>query len=566
MPLPGTDQPWPLPPFGPYYDQVSISAAWYNNDQAALGKLYTRGGGDTSGAVFHDGQYVRGGLAGIGRGIRSWFVGQPVTANPPTRLGTPLAGNLAVLSSDLLTAEPPKSSLVVEEGAETSAAPVQAVIDGLMNSDEAHIAMSTATEWAAGLGAAAFTWNWDRDNADTPWMQAHGADSFFPEFRAGRVYAITVFDRYPGKGDIVYRHLMRHEPGGIIHGLYEGRHDKLGKLVPFGSKGSPDQLGYLKDTGSGKLLDLDGQVKILTGIDLTTAAMFPNRRTRRFRTEGALSQMGRSDYEGIEEFLDAHSEAWSSYMRDLRIGRARAMISASLLEGSTPGGGASFDEFAEYVTPIPGLTDMNAPLKDNIVTTQPEIRWEAHAALLREQVGEILQHAGYSQSSYGDTSEPTGDATATATVDRARKSERTRDQKARHLRLALNHMTRAGLDLLATLYGAPTGYRKGLAATDMQVVFPEVSQIDPEKQARTLQYLRAAEVLSIETAVRERNPDWNKTQIDEEVKRIHADAEAKTLPYPFAIGCSVPDPNQEADLNDAGALDEANNGDQRGGA
>jgi len=570
MPLPEDGQPWPTAPFGPYYDQVNVSAAWYANDSAALTKLYTGGGKSAyDQAVFHDGQYVRGGLAGVGRGIRNWFVGQPVTAKPPTRLGTPLPGNLAALSSDLLVAEPPKSRLVIDDNDENAASAVQAVqddLDLLMNGDEAHTAMSTATEWAAGLGGAAFTWNWDREAADAPWMTAHAADAFIPEFRAGRVYAITVFDRYPAKGDGVYRHLMRHEPGTITHGLYLGKADKLGRLVPFGSKDSPAHLGYLRDPGEGKQFGPEGEVIIQTGIKQSTAAMFVNRRTRRFRSEGGLSLMGRSDYEGIEEFLDAHSETWSSAMRDLRLGRARAMIGASLLEGLQPGSGSYFDEYAEYFTPIPGQLGMDGNLKDQVVTDHPEIRWEAHSGLLRLQVAEILQHGGYSASTYGEDIEGQANVAATNTVDRARKSERTRDQKIRNLKPALSAMSLSGLALKARLYGAPAGYDPNMTVQDLQIVFPEVSQIDPEKQARTLQYLRAAELVSIETGVRERNPEWSIKEVRDEVKRIHEDAEAKRLPDPFGIGAAQPDPTQQEDEQDTGALDEQTGVDQQGGA
>ena len=571
MPLPEDGQPWPTAPFGPYYDQVKVSAAWYANDSAALTKLYTAGGGSAyDQAVFHNGQYVRGGIAGVGRGIRNWFVGQPVTAKPPTRLGTPLPGNLASLSSDLLVAEPPKSRIVVDDQDKNAAAAVQAVqddLDLLMNGDDAHTAMSTATEWAAGLGGAAFTWNWDTATADAPWMTAHAADAFIPEFRAGRVYAITVFDRYPGKGDGVYRHLMRHEPGLITHGLFLGKADKLGTMIPFGVKDSPDNLGYLRDPGPGKTIGPDGEVIIATGIKLSTAAMFVNRRTRRFRSEGGLSLMGRSDYEGMEEFLDAHSETWSSVMRDLRLGRARAMLGSSLLEGAQPGSGSFFDEYAEYFAPIPGLLSLgDAPLKDQIVMSQPEIRWEAHSAILRLQVAEILQHGGYSSSTYGEDIEGQANVAATNTVDRARKSERTRDQKIRNLKPALAHMSLSGLALKANLYGEPAGYDPKMTVQDLQIVFPEVSQIDPEKQARTLQYLRAAELVSIETGVRERNPEWSIKEVRDEVKRIHADAEAKRLPDPFAIGATPPGEDQQEDEQDTGALDEQAGVDQQGGA
>jgi hypothetical protein len=41
--------------------------------------------------------------------------------------------------------------------------------------------------------------------------------------------------------------------------------------------------------------------------------------------------------------------------------------------------------------------------------------------------------------------------------------------------------------------------------------------------ARTMQMLRAAEIISIETGVKMLHPDWDKTEVDAEIQRIKDD-------------------------------------------
>ena len=62
------------------------------------------------------------------------------------------------------------------------------------------------------------------------------------------------------------------------------------------------------------------------------------------------------------------------------------------------------------------------------------------------------------------------------------------------------------------------------------VVFPDVSQEDPEKLARTLTLLDTAAAISLEQKVRRASPDWDDEQIAAEVAAIRA--ERGTAPDP----------------------------------
>lgn len=553
MPLPQSGQPWPIAPFGMMFDQYRVNAAWYEGNVDELSRIYTQTaeGATTGDAVWRQGVLTSGGITGLGRWARRWWNGQPASNGEVTRIHSPLAGNLASLSSDILFGEAPTTRLIVGGVKVDSAA--QTLLDGLMNSDEAQVAMQRAGEYSAGIGAAAFSWAWDKDIADKPWMQAHAADAIIPEFRSGRLSSLITFDTYAGTGDTVWRHLQSHESGFIVHGLYSGKRDKLGSLVKFGSKGAPSNLDYIPGIANAVL---EGEtVKVPTGTKLLTAQMMLNLPTRSYRREGVLSNMGRADTEGAEGFLDAHDETWSSWLRDIKLARARLIVPDSFLEGKGAGNGAYFNEYAEVFTGLDGLS-LGDDMKNSIIPQQFDIRWEAHHKSALAEVAEVLQHAGYNESSYGDAGG--SDNTATEVIDRTRRTERTRDKKARYARMALNGMARAGLELHVAVYGSVTGY-EAVKPENLEVVFPEVSQIDPEKQARTIQFLRASKALSIDTAIRMQHPDWDEKEIGAEVEKI-----AKETPDPidpFTVGL-----NGDTEPADETPGNEQQPGDNRGGA
>jgi hypothetical protein len=558
MTLPTNGRPWPLPSVAAWYAQAEINSAWYEGDIAELTRIYGSGSTEaTVGAQWRNGSLMTGGLVGGVKAVASkWFNGQPVTTDV-TRLHSPLAGNLAALSSALLFGEPPTIRLI--DMTETDGRKVRRIldekaqnrVDAIFGSDLAHIAMSRVGEYAAGVGAGAFSLAWDPEEAEV-WIQAHAGDSVIPEFRNGRLKALGTFDVYPGRNSKIIRHLISHDPGTISHGVYLGTVEKLGDILPPTSRDWPEELAYLR-TIQNSTVGPGGEIIVPTGTQWLTASFMPNATVRRGRRDSTLINMGRSDYEGIEQFLDTHDETWSSAIRDLRLGRGRLLVPDAFLEGKGAGNGVYFDSYAEIMTGIASPGAGSDKLADSIHNVQFEIRWEAHIGLLYAEVAEVLQHAGYSRSSYGD--EGSTEETAAGVVDGAKRSERTRDLKARYARMALASLVRPALDIDRILY---RGFDVAVEAENVEVAFPDVSQIDPEKQARTLSFLRAADAISIWQSVRERNPNWDETEVDREVERITE--ERQTEADPFGVGTSDPNPDDLANgsgQNDAGQFDEA---------
>lgn len=574
MPLPASGSSWPIAPFGPVFDQYATNAAWMEGDTAALQRIY--GGSDRSvqavDGVWRGGQYRTGGVRGI---ARRWWSGQPVDVErSATRIHSPLAGNLARLSATMLVSEPPTVRIVTEVPASddqngdgrpdniraVKTGPEQDALDAMLGSPEAHIALRRGCEWAAGIGLTAYSWTWDTtdDEGRTPRLAVHRAETVLPEWRMGRLQAITVVDEYPVKSKTL-RHLMRHERGSIIHALYLGTDDKLGQPAGFTSDVTSEAAPHLAELVGIVGAVIEGlTIKVPTGTLRLTAALHVNLPTIRFSRSNALANLGRADIEGpITEFLDAHDEVWSSWMRDLKIGRGRVYISQQFLEGRGPGQGAWFNEYAEMLTTLNQMNVSDEDMSKGMVPQQFDIRVEEHERTAEATKRVVLETAGWSSSSYGESSEATTGESATGVVDRSKRTENTRDEKMPHLAIALKQLAMSGLDLYRLLNPG-----KGVSDVDpetIEVKFPDVSQIDPEKQARTLQYLQAAKLMSREVGLRNLHPEWDDTDVLRELARIAADQ--PTPVDPFAVGTFPPAPGGEVDdaaqeQADAGARDQ----------
>lgn len=110
----------------------------------------------------------------------------------------------------------------------------------------------------------------------------------------------------------VWRHIERHEPGRILHTLYEGTAGNIGRAVPLAEH--PDTTSLTDSLGE------DG-INITTGIRDLTAAYVPHMLPDRLHRG---SDIGRSDYAApIYDTFDALDETWTSWMRNIRPARAR---------------------------------------------------------------------------------------------------------------------------------------------------------------------------------------------------------------------------------------------------
>lgn len=404
MPLPANGTAWPPKQLDPMRVKWSEWAAWYSNNLDDLTTAYAGKARPTTGIV-----------RTMARAVTRFFWGTSnpdLTAAPERKLHVPIASDLCQASSDLLFAEAPIVAVdyeeqVTEEG-EAIAPPanVAATMERLelITGPDFHKALADGAETAAALGGVFLRATWDTSVADHPFLTTVDYDAAYPDFRWGRLTAVTFWNFVKTDGQIVWRHLERHEldtagVGVIFHGLYQGTVDNLGRAVP------------LDDSEATKGLEVDEESKISTlslGLDVFHwENIGPN---RLWRNDPLGKNLGRSDLDGIEPLLDALDEAYTSLMRDVRLGKSMLIVPNTMLTNNGPGGGASFDQNEIYsgVNAAPGSV---ADSKLAIEKVQFNIRVSEHEQTISLLWNQIIRSAGYSAQTFGEG----GDVAVTAT-------------------------------------------------------------------------------------------------------------------------------------------------------
>lgn len=502
MPLP-TGGPWPPRQLDQITPRLAEWNAWYVGDPDLLRKAYSK----TTPSFDRTSQY-RGGIQGAI--ARMWW-GRPVgdLTRRPEQLHVPIAADLCQGSADLLFAEPPTLK--------TEQADAQKVLDTLVD-DGMLSTLAEGAEVAAALTGVYMRVTWDAQVSDRSFLTAVHADAAVPEFRWGRLVAVTFWRDLLVDGQRVVRHLERHEldaqgTGVVLHGLYEGTPENLGRLVPL-----------VEHTSTAGLADaVDGDGMISTESPGLAVEYVPNQRPqRRWRTHPVGSSLGRSDLDGVEGLMDALDETYSSWMRDIRLAKGRAIVPAYMLRSGGPGGGAFFDTDQDIFTTV------NAPPREDgkseITLNQFEIRVEQHRSTAQQLVEDILRTAGYSKATFGEEASA-GAKTATEVRAEQSRSLTTRNRKIRHWRPAIGRLLEKKLAVDAAVF------RSGVAPVRPEVDFNPGVSADPEALARTNQALFTAQAASTETRVRIQHPDWDEKQVGNEVKLILSE---------FSV--SVPDP------------------------
>ncbi|NUQ88951.1 MAG: phage portal protein [Glycomyces artemisiae] len=474
MPAFAADSAWPPKAAVGVYADMAEADAWYTGDKGELAKFY----GQTSQRERHP--------------ERLWTQTRAFTERE-RRLHIPLAGDIASTSADLLFSEPP--TFTVED------TKTQDRLNTLIDEGGVHMRLLEAAEQAAALGDAYLALAWDRDVIpDRPILVAWPGDAAIPTFRWGRLTEVVFWREISREGERVVRFLERHAveqgKGVIEYTVHVGTSAILGELAP---------LADYDDTKP--YAELDGG-RQETGIGLLTATHIPNMRPNRKHRNAH----GRSDYAGIYDLFDGLDATWTSWLRDIRLARARLIVPQGYLESLGPGQGAVVDLEREIWTEL----NMDPSHSQGITMNQFAIRVAEHEASAARFTERAVSSAGYSPATFGLDLQG-GGQTATEVVHRQRRSMTTRARKAEYWAPALRRILEAMLALDAVQFSS------GIAVEVPTVEFGDVVAPDPEATARTLQLLEAAGAISTYLKVATLHPDWDGEQIDEEVTRIRDD-------------------------------------------
>lgn len=493
MPLPdGGNTPWPPHHCDHVYRRIASWSAWYSGDPDQLSAVY--GGtvaADSTGFFASE----RGGFrAVINRTLNRWFWGHRQTPTEQrTKLHVPIAGDIAAASADLLFSEPPKIT------AQDTAA--QERIEQLID-DGVHAVLLEGAEISAALGGVYLRVVWDQTMSDRPWLTVIHPDAAIPVFKWGKLTEVTFWKAIHDDGTSVVRHLEHHMAGVISHGVYEGDREHLGYPRPLTDYEDTEDLAGLVNANS----------QIFTGISKLAAGYVPNMRPNRiWRNQPEAAYLGRSDYAGVEPLMDSLDETYSSWMRDLRLAKARLMVPNIFLESFGRGEGARFDTEQELFVGMQGALPSDG-MGSNIEQVQFQIRVDEHSRTSQDIMARIVSSAGYSAQTFGLADSVS--VTATEVAAKERRSLITRDRKACYWRPEL-------ADIIETLLMVDASiFKSGVTPEVPLVEFADVVSQDPESAARTLQLLDTARAVSTKTKVMMLHPDWEEPAIDEEVDLI----------------------------------------------
>jgi A118 family predicted phage portal protein len=531
MPLPdGGSVPWPPPQCEPINQQYATWAAWWTGDVEQLAGIYAGDGAgrDTTGFFASERGGFRSGVRRAAGAVRRWFWGDRAAATQQrTRLHVPIAADIASASADLLFSEPPTLTADAHPGQDDGGqadATAQARLD-LLWDDNTHAVLLEAAEICAALGGVYLRIVWGPDR-QFPWITAVQPDVAVPEWRWGSLSAVTFWREVARKGKTVWRHLERHEPGVVLHGLYEGTVDELGHPVPLTDQPATAALADER---------LVNGNEIRTGTPRLTAVYVPNVKPNRvWRNMPEAANLGRADIAGVEPLMDALDLTWSSWVRDVDLGKARLVVPQEYMRSNGPGAGASVDLDREVYEPVNAMGSESGE-KIQIEQVQFDIRVTEHQATVDALKAAIVGSAGYSMGTFGDRDATGAAVTATEITARDRRSLITRDRKGRYWRSSLT-------DLLETWTWVDAAqYKSGIRPQRPVLDWPAAVSVDPLAQAQTLAQLETAAAISTEQKVRTLHPDWDDAKVGEEVARIKAD-HSTAVQDPGTFTGAAPDP------------------------
>ena len=228
------------------------------------------------------------------------------------KVHVPVAADIAATSADLLFSEEPQF-ICYDEATEDNESDQQHRLDELVSLNGLHAKLNEAAESAAALGDVYLKLNWRQDEVPYPVLSVVQGDSAWPEFMLGMLQCLHFFSvlRRDSDTDTVYRMYERYERGHILTAVFRGGMNDLGNEMP---EETLEQFGLVRD--------------VTPPIDDMLAVHIPNMRpNRKYRD----SCMGRSDFDGLRALMDSLDETYSSWMRDVRLAKARLIVPAEFL-------------------------------------------------------------------------------------------------------------------------------------------------------------------------------------------------------------------------------------------
>lgn len=424
--------------------------------------------------------------------------------NNKCRIHVPIASDIAATSANLLFSQEPTYT-IMHDGIEAIEGRPQERLEELIMKNDIASKLNEAAETCAALGDVYMKVRWN-NVTDYPLIDIVQPDLAWPEYILGELKAVHFFTDLTADNekDLFIRVYECYTKGHISMAMFQGTHDNLGRKLD-----------------DSNLIDLGYQPEIKTPIDEMLAVHIANvRPNRRYRS----AMHGRSDLDGIRDMCDALDEAFSSWMRDIRLAKAKLIVPAEYLRkrqnqftdnmDSSIASSGKWEFDADVETYV--AMDINTDTSNGtgITPSQFDIRSTEHSKTCSEIIMYILQMAGYSPQSFGMNIE--GYTSGTALNIRERKSTVTKNKKLRYWQQPIEHILTAMIHTDYALH--PDAGSDGIDT--VSVTFADSMGADASTMASTIEVLTRAQAASTITKVRMVHADWTERQVTEEVERI----------------------------------------------
>lgn len=419
------------------------------------------------------------------------------------KMHVPIVADIAATSANLLFGQEPTFTSKHQEG-QADETQQQERLDYIIGRNNFEAKLLEAAESCSVMGDVYFKIRWNVNSMDYPFVDVVQGDSAYPEYMFGDMVCLHSFtelsrDKDTGKFIRMYE---RYSKGEIHLEMYEGTESQLGSKMP-------DE----------RIIELGYQPDVKCPIDEILAVHVANiRPNRKYRS----SMLGRSDFDGLRDLCDALDEAYSSWIRDIRLAKAKLIVPVDylrrkpqeMLDGVAQNGSWEFDPDIETYVAMDIQTN-DGGTGNYITPSQFDIRSQQHADTCMNLIQNILQMAGYSPQTFG--MEINGSSSSgTALNIRERKSASTRDKKQVYWIAPIEQLLTMLVRVDHALY--PSAGSDGEDEIEMR--FADNMGYDITTLASAVQALNAAQAASTETKVRLIHEDWTEERVLNECDKI----------------------------------------------
>jgi len=473
--------PWPPTNFLTW--KAAEHSAWYSGDSEILANFYT-------------GYLAKNVLDLPYTGInREQFWGRQIKNQGEIVVHVPIAGDIAETSANFLFSESPTIKVVEahEASANSTYKKSQSLMDIMLEESGFFRKILEGAEACAAIGGVYIKIAWDNEISDYPIPVVVQSDRAVPEFTFGILTAVTFWKvvREEKSGSVIWRLLERYEKGGISYTLYKGTSDRLGRQ---------ENLKAIEET--------QDQLEYVITVDELLVVYVPNILPNRLDRN---SYLGRSDYAGIEGLMDSLDEVFSSWVKDIALAQGKILIPESFLGVDARGNKKHNLDTMVYVTLDIDPTSVDGA---KITVNQFEIRADEFEKTSLNLMDRIITSAGYSPQSFGLNIQGRAES-GTALSMRERKSFATKGKKEKYWGPALRRL----VQLMTLVYNEELSGSIDADAV-LSVAFSDGVTNDVNELSNSIKLLSDAMAASTYTKVAMLHPDWDKEQIEQEVKVI----------------------------------------------